>query len=316
MITSLFKNNFFSYILTTIIGVIFWSLAFFEITLDIPVTVNIANQEFLFDRQTAIIFSFFITFIGAAILNFKLKKYLFSYEPTNLFLLFYVVINTLGLYSKHLITFSLVSLLLVLLVNYLFYFIENKKQEDQVFNSSFIIGLLVFHNLAFVILIPLLILNLGAVKRVSLKELGLILVGFLMPTIVVVLFTLLTDNYEILLSMFQWEINTPQIPWKYSLYFLSLFFISIKGYRLVVTKRSGIDINIIRLTKNMFMFFVSMTLIVALSLFVFPKEYVAFITAIPLSIFLSDFFANSSHRFKEIIFLVVISFPFWIRFIN
>ena len=314
--TSLFKNDIFSYVLVSIIGVALWGTAYFEGALDIPVSINIANQQCFFNKQTAILFSFFITFFGATLLNYKLKKYLFSYEPTNLFLLFYVLIASLGLQSSSFIAYSLVSFLLVLLVNYLFYFIENKKQEDQVFNSSFIIGLLIFQNLSFAILIPLLLLNLGAVKRVSIKELALIFIGFLLPALFVILFTILTENREILDSLFQVEINFPKIQWKFGLYFFVLIFISIRGYRLVTTKRSGIDINIIRLTKNMFVFFIAMTIIAGLSLFSFPKEYVAFIFAIPLSIFLADFFANSAFRFREFIFLMVILFPFLIRFLN
>ena len=316
MITSLFKNDIFSYLLASIIGVVLWGIAYFEVILDISVSINIANQEFFFSRQTAILFSFFVTLFGATLLNYKLKKYLFSYEPTNLFLLFYILIASLGLRSSNIISYSLVSFLLVLVVNYLFYFIENKKQADQVFNSSFIIGLLIFQNLSFVILIPLLLLNLGAVKRVSIKELALIFIGFLLPTLFVIFFTILTENLEILDSLFRLEINFPKIPWKFGLYFLALIFISIRGYRLVIIKRTGIDINIIRLTKNMFVFFIAMTIIIGLSLFSFPKEYVAFIFAIPLSIFLADFFVNSAFRFRELIFLIVILFPFLIRFLN
>ena len=205
MITSLFKNNIFSYLSASIIGVLLWAIAYFEVTLDIPVSINIANQEYFLSKKTAILLSFFVTFFGATLLNFKLKKYLFSYEPTNLFFFFYILIASLGLQSNNIITHSLVSFLLILMVNYLIYFIENKKQEDQVFNSSFIIGLLVFQNLFFVILIPLLLLNLGAVKRISIKELALIIIGFLLPTIFVILFTILTENLEILETLFQLE---------------------------------------------------------------------------------------------------------------
>jgi hypothetical protein len=316
MITSLFKNNIFSYLLASIIGVLLWAIAYFEVTLDIPVSINIANQECFLSKKTAILLSFFVTLFGGILLNFKLKKYLFSYEPTNLFLFFYILIASLGLQSNNIIAYSLVSFLLVLMINYLIYFIENKKQEDQVFNSSFIIGLLIFQNLFFVILIPLLLLNLGAVKRISIKELALIIIGFLLPTIFVILFTILTENIEILETLFQVEINFPKIPWKFGLYFLVLIFISIKGYRLLITKRSGIDINITRLTKNMFVFFIAMAIIVGLSLFSFQKEYVAFIFAIPLSVFLAGFFANSSFRYRELIFLIVILIPILIRFTN
>ena len=302
--------------LVFIIGTITWAIAYFDVIHSATVSINIANQEYFFSKKTAILFSFGVTFFGASLLNYKLKKYLFSYEPTNLFLFFFVLISTLGLNSIDIISFTLVSFLLILLVNYLFYFIENKKEEDQVFNSSFIIGLLVFQNPIFIILIPLLLLNLGSVKRISIKEIALILIGVILPTFFVILFTILTENIEIFDSLFQIEINYPKIPWKFGLYFLILMLVSVKGYRLVVTKRSGIDINIIRLTKNMFVFFIMMAIILALSLFLFPKEYVAFIFAIPLSIFLSDFFANSAYRFKELFFLILILSPFLIRYVN
>lgn len=316
MITSLFKNNILSYLLVFIIGAITWAIAYFDTTYTAVFSVNVANQDYIFSKKAAIIFSFGVTIFGASLLNYKLKKYLFSYEPTNLFLLFYVLISMYGLNSKDIITFSLVSFLLTLLVNYLFYFIENKKTEDQIFNSSFIIGLLVFHNPTFILLISLLLMNLGSVKRVSIKEVALILIGVILPTFFVILFTILTGNIDILGSLFQMEIDLPKIPWKFGLFFLTLILVSIKGYRLVITKRSGIDINIIRLTKNMFVFFIIMSIILGLSLFLFPKEYVAFIFAIPLSIFLSDFFANSAHRYKELFFLIVIILSFLIRYIN
>lgn len=316
MITSLFKNNLLSYLLVSILGTIIWGVAYFEVTLDVSVSLHFANQDYYFSKRSAILFSFFVTIIGAALLNYKLKKYLFSYEPTNLFLLFYVLVTSLAIHSSHIIEYSLVGLLLMFMVNYLFYFIENEKNENQVFNTSFVIGLLVFQNLFFAILVPLLLLNLGAVKRITIKELALIGVGFFLPTLFIILFSILAENIEILSSLFQLELIFPKIPWKFGLFFLSAIFISVKGYRLVVTKRSGIDINIIRLTKNMFVFFVAMSMITVLSLFFFPKEYVAIVFSIPLSIFLSDFFANSTYKFRELIFLIVILFPFLIRYIN
>ncbi|MFB0997695.1 MAG: hypothetical protein QMC28_03210, partial [Flavobacteriales bacterium] len=68
MITSLFKNDIFSYLLASIIGVVLWGIAYFEVILDISVSINIANQEFFFSKQTAILFSFFVTLFGATLL--------------------------------------------------------------------------------------------------------------------------------------------------------------------------------------------------------------------------------------------------------
>lgn len=316
MIASLFKNDFFSYLVVSIIGIIIWSIAYFEAVFDEVILFNIANEEYLIYRRTAILFSFFVTIFGANFLNYKLKKCLFSYEPTNLFLLFYVIINSFGLHLDSIIEYNLVCFLLIFLVDYLFHFVETNRNENQIFNSSFIIGLLIFQNLFFVILVPLLILNLGVIKRINLKEIALILTGFLLPTIFIIVFSILTENIEILRSLFYLEINPPKIPWKFALYFLILIFISFKGYRLVVTKRSGIDINIIRLTKNMFIFFIAMSIIVGLSLFSFQKEYAVLIFAIPLSIFLSDFFANSLYKYRELLFLIVILTPFLMRYLN
>lgn len=316
MITSLFKNNLLSYFIVSVLGLLIWGIAYFDVKSNVDISIEIANKEYFFSKQTGILFNFLITLFGATFLNYKLKKYLFSYEPTNLFLLFYVVITSFGLMSNNIISFSLTSLLLILMVNYLFYFIEDKKQEDQVFNSSFIIGLLVFQNISFLLLIPLLVLNLGAVKRISFKEFALIFIGLILPFVFVILFSFLSDNFDVLDSMFQTEINFPKIPWKFGLFFLILIVLSISGYGLVITKRSGIDINILRLTKNMFVYFITTILIVCLSLFLFQKEYIAFIFGIPLSIFLADYFANSSSKSRELLVLAVILFPFLHIFIK
>ena len=75
MITSLFKNDILSYLLVSIIGVALWGIAYFEVTLNVPVSINIANQECFFSKQTAILFSFFVTLFGGTLLNYKLKNW-------------------------------------------------------------------------------------------------------------------------------------------------------------------------------------------------------------------------------------------------
>ncbi|MEN8927284.1 MAG: hypothetical protein ABF242_05770 [Flavobacteriales bacterium] len=306
MITSLFKNNILSYFLVSALAVLLWGIAFFQISLDVPVSINFANQEFLFSRKIALFFSFSVTLFGAFFLNYKLKKYLFSYQPTNLFAFFYILISGLGISSPFIIVFSLVALGLVFVSNYLFYFIENKESESQVFNAAFILGFLIFHNIAFVVLIPLLLLNLGAVRRITDKEIILIMTGFLLPSILLTLLSILTENLEILNAMLHIDFSFPKIPWKSAALHLIILLISAAGYRLVVTKRSGIDINIFRLTKNMFVFLIAIFVLVIVSLFLFSISYVGFVISIPVSIFLAAYFTNSTVKYKEILFLILV----------
>ncbi|MGB1040136.1 MAG: hypothetical protein ACPGVD_04625 [Flavobacteriales bacterium] len=313
MLTNLFKNNVLSYVIVLMMSVLLWGVAYFSFTLDYGQEVNIGEFSFHISKQHSIIISFVIAMIAGFFLNYRIKKYLLSYEPNNLFLFLYVLLISTQLLSPNLLVFSLVSFFLAFFVNYLLFFIEDKTHEKQVFNSAILLGILIFHNPILGILIFILIQNLSAIRRVTLKEVILILVGFLIPMGYVFMISSLVDNPNNSLTDININYEFPKINWKYGVVFLLFIFLSINGFQMANSKRSGTDINTLRLTKNLFAFLIASILVAFISLFIFPQGYAMFVIAVPLSIFLSFYFSNSSFKWKELLFLICIGATFLLR---
>lgn len=313
MITSLFKNTVVSYFIILLMSVILWGTAYYEVTLDVDVSINFADKTFSISKRMAVVLSFFATLISGGFLNYKIKKYLFSFEPNNLFLFFYVLIFSVELSNSSFLSYDIVSIFLIILVNYLLVFIEPKNNENQVFNSSFVVGLLVFHNLFFVVFLLLLFHNLSTTKKIGFRELILILIGFITPHILVWAISFLTDNYALLNSIFQFELAFPKVTWKYGVVVILFLIFSFFGYRSVITKRAGVDISILKLTKNLMVFLLLSIVVCSLSIFRFPQHYILFVLTLPFSLFLSFYFANSQHKKKEIFFLLVVATTFLLR---
>ncbi len=313
MITSLFKNTAVSYFLILLVSICLWGFAFYKSSPNELVTINFAQESYELSKQLAIILSFFTTIISGGFLNYKIKKYLFSFEPNNLFLFFYVVIFSVELSNSSFLVYDIVSIFLIFLVSYLLFFIEPKNNENQVFNASFIIGLLIFHNLFFAIFLLLLIHNLSTTKRIGFKELMLIIIGFIVPILIALAFSIVTENFEIINAAFQVEFAFPKVTWKYGVVILVYLIASFIGYRSVISKRSGIDIATLRLTKNLLMYLIISIVVSSLSIFMFPQHYILFLLTLPFALFLSFYFANTNNKWKEIIFLVTIGLTFLLR---
>ena len=294
-------------------SLILWGIAYFSITLDSGQDINIGEFSFHISNQNSVLISFLITGIAGFFLNYRIKKYLLSYEPNNLFLFFYVLLISTQLSSRSLLAFSLVSFAIVFFINFLLVFIENKTQEKQVFNSALLLGIIIFHNPILGLFVFVLIQNLSAIRRVSLKEVILILAGFLLPMAYVFMISSLVDNPNNSLTEINVNYEFPKINWKYGIVFILFIILSITGFRMANNKRSGTDISTLKLTKNIFAFLLASILIAFISLFIFPQGYAIFIVGAPLSIFLSFYFINSSFKWKELLFLICIGATFLLR---
>lgn len=313
MITNLFKNNVLSYLIVVVTGAFLWALAYLSVSSDIPVLLEVGGQEFFLPKNIAFILSFFICMIPGWALNYKLRKHLFSYEPNNLFLFFYVLIVSLGLTSPNFLTYSVILALLAYVLINLLLLVEKKSVEKQLFNSGLVIGLLSFHNPFFVLLMLLLVYNLSAIKRTSIREIFSIIVGYCIPVIYTFLFSSLTDNTEFIAMFFQFDWTFLTIKWQFILVILAMLIIAFQGYRIVMAKRSGIDITMLRLTKNLFAALIIFLVISILSGFLFEQGYLFYVLVMPISIFLTDYFANSSSRWKESILLILVAITFLLR---
>ena len=254
MVTSIFKNNAISYLLIVVVASAIWFWNYVELSEVDNLTMIFGGEKLTVNKKNWTILSFFFTLVPAWILNYRLKKQLFSYEPTNIFLFFYVLITGLGITSNGLITYITVSLLLVFYVIYLLSLRDKQSNVNSIFNSAFIVGLLMFHNLFFVLLLLILIQNLSTFKRVSFKDLFILFTGFALPYLLVLAFSELTDNYRFLTSVFEINFNIPNFGIPEGIFALALIIIGIFGYLIVIQKRTGIDVTIIRLTKNLFSF--------------------------------------------------------------
>lgn len=313
MITNLFKNNVLSYLIVVVVGAFLWTLAYLSVSLDTHVLLEVGGQKFFLPKNIAFVLSFFICLIPGWALNYKLRKHLFSYEPNNLFLFFYVLIVSLGLASPHFLTYSVILALLAFVLGSLLLLIEKKSVEKKLFNSGLVIGLLSFQNPFFILLIILLIYNLSAIKRTSIREIFSILVGCCIPIVYTVLFSSLTDNTEFMDMFFQFNWVFLTVNWQFVLVLFVMLLLAFQGYRIMMAKRSGIDITMLRLTKNLFAALIILLTISVLSGFLFEQFYLVYVLVMPVSIFLADYFANSSSKWKEFILLILVGLTFLLR---
>ncbi|MEN8786297.1 MAG: DUF6427 family protein, partial [Flavobacteriales bacterium] len=238
---------------------------------------------------------------------------LFSYDPNNLFLLFYMMIFSVELSNSSFLVYDIVSFLLIIFVYYLLSFITSKNDKNQVFNSAFLIGVLCFQNLFFIAFILLLIQNLSTTRRVGFSELTLILTGFLIPILLVLSLSFLTENYQLISALWQLEFKTPVVTWQFIVFVSISSVFSFLGFQLAANKRSGTDINTLMLINNLIVYFLVSLVVGIGSLFVFPQYYVVFLFTLPVSIFLSFYVLESSSRWKELAFLALLALTFLLR---
>lgn len=277
------------------------------------VSLNFAGESYEISKRIAIVISFFSTLISGFFLNNRLNKYLFSYDPNNLFLLFYMMIFSVELSNSSFLVYDIVSFLLIIFVYYLLSFITSKNDKNQVFNSAFLIGVLCFQNLFFIAFILLLIQNLSTTRRVGFSELTLILTGFLIPILLVLSLSFLTENYRLISSLWQLEFKTPVVTWQFIVFVSISSVFSFLGFQLAANKRSGTDINTLMLINNLIVYFLVSLVVGIGSLFVFPQYYVVFLFTLPVSIFLSFYVLESSSRWKELAFLALLALTFLLR---
>ncbi|MDC1370594.1 hypothetical protein N8289_02010 [Flavobacteriales bacterium] len=306
MITSLFKNNAISYLIILVVASAIWLWNYIGLSGTENFSMLFGGEKLTVNKQNLIIFSFFFTLIPAWFINYRLKQQLFSYEPTNIFLFFYVIIMGLGIKSQGYIVYLVLSLLLVIFVSYLISFRDKESNVNPIFNSAFILGALMFHNLFFALLLLVLIQNLNTFKRITIKELFVVITGFTLPYLLILAFSELTDNYRFLTSVFELNFQSPAFNYAEWIFVFILTTLGFMGYKVVIQKRTGIDVTIIRLTKNLFSFYLGSILLAVVSLFLELFEFTYFILAIPLSVFLSDYFANSKFKWKEPLFILVV----------
>ena len=313
MITSLFKNTIIGYFLILFISVGLWGFSFLETDKEMMVSLNFAGESYEISKRIAIVISFFSTLISGFFLNNRLNKNLFSYDPNNLFLLFYMMIFSVELSNSSFLVYDIVSFLLIIFVYYLLSFITSKNDKNQVFNSAFLIGVLCFQNLFFIAFILLLIQNLSTTRRVGFSELTLILTGFLIPIFLVLSLSFLTENYQLISALWQLEFKTPVVTWQFIVFVSISSFFSFLGFQLAANKRSGTDINTLMLINNLIVYFLVSLVVGIGSLFVFPQYYVVFLFTLPVSIFLSFYVLESSSRWKELAFLALLALTFLLR---
>jgi len=313
MITSLFKNTIIGYFLILFISVGLWGFSFLETDKEMMVSLNFAGESYEISKRIAIVISFFSTLISGFFLNNRLNKYLFSYDPNNLFLLFYMMIFSVELSNSSFLVYDIVSFLLIIFVYYLLSFITSKNDKNQVFNSAFLIGVLCFQNLFFIAFILLLIQNLSTTRRVGFSELTLILTGFLIPILLVLSLSFLTENYQLISALWQLEFKTPVVTWQFIVFVSISSVFSFLGFQLAANKRSGTDINTLMLINNLIVYFLVSLVVGIGSLFVFPQYYVVFLFTLPVSIFLSFYVLESSSRWKELAFLALLALTFLLR---
>lgn len=313
MITSIFKNTLLSYLIIILIAIGFWGFAFFTTHPDALVFIDFASESYQLSKKVAIIISFFATLISAFFLNQRVNKFLFSYEPNNLFLWFYLLFFSVELSNSSFLVYDVVSFLLIVFVYYLLTFISSKESKNHVFNSAFIIGVLCFHNVFFALFLLLLIHNLSTTRRVGISELMLILTGFSIPILLVLSLSILTDNFELIGSLLEFEFNSPDISWKFAVFIVVAFLFALVGFQLAANKRSGTDIGVLLLVNNLFVYLLVSLAISVFSIFLQPQHYILFLFTLPLSIFLSFFFSESNSKWKELAFLIVIGLTFLLR---
>jgi len=313
MITSLFKNTIIGYFLILFISVGLWGFSFLETDKEMMVSLNFAGESYEISKRIAIVISFFSTLISGFFLNNRLNKYLFSYDPNNLFLLFYMMIFSVELSNSSFLVYDIVSFLLIIFVYYLLSFITSKNDKNQVFNSAFLIGVLCFQNLFFIAFILLLIQNLSTTRRVGFSELTLILTGFLIPILLVLSLSFLTENYQLISALWQLEFKTPVVTWQFIVFVSISSVFSFLGFQLAANKRSGTDINTLMLINNLIVYFLVSLVVGIGSLFVFPQYYVVFLFTLPVSVFLSFYVLESSSRWKELAFLALLALTFLLR---
>lgn len=312
MITSLFKNTIIGYFLILFISVGLWGFSFLETDKEMMVSLNFAGESYEISKRIAIVISFFSTLLSGFFLNNRLNKYLFSYDPNNLFLLFYMIFSV-ELSNSSFLVYDIVSFLLIIFVYYLLLFITSKNDKNQVFNSAFLIGVLCFQNLFFIAFILLLIQNLSTTRRVGFSELTLILTGFLIPILLVLSLSFLTENYQLISALWQLEFKTPVVTWQFIVFVSISSVFSFLGFQLAANKRSGTDINTLMLINNLIVYFLVSLVVGIGSLFVFPQYYVVFLFSLPVSIFLSFYVLESSSRWKELAFLALLALTFLLR---
>jgi hypothetical protein len=313
MITSLFKNTLLSYLIIILTAIGLWGFAFFTTHPSAIVSIDFANESYHLSKKAAIIISFFATLISAFFLNYRVNKFLFSYEPNNLFLWFYLLFFSVELSNSSFLMYDVVSFLLIIFVYYLLSFISSKESKNHVFNSAFIIGVLCFHNVFFALFLLLLIHNLSTTRRVGISELMLILTGFAIPILLVFSLSILTDNDKLIGTLWDVQFTSPDISWKFAVFIIAAFLFALIGFQLASNKRSGTDISVLLLVNNLFVYLLISLAVSVFSIFLQPQHYILFLFTLPLSIFLSFFFSESTSKWKELAFVAVIALTFLLR---
>lgn len=309
MITSIFKNNPLSHLLIVLMSLAIWFWNYTEVPASENFEIVIGGEKLAMNKKFWLIVSFFATLIPAWFLNFRLKRQLFNYQPNNLFLFFYVLIVGLGITTPDIIVYTIIATFLVVFVSYLLSFNEKESNRNQIFNASFVVGLLLFHNMFFVLLLLVLIQNLSTFRQVTLRDFFMMLSGFFFPYLFVLAISLLADNNGYLSSTITTVWLIPKIQFGQGVLIIFLSIIGFLGYRLVIQKRTGIDVTVLRLTRNIFTLLIGSIILCGVSVFLEVYEFVYFILAIPLSILLTDYFANSKFKWREALFgVVVLSF--------
>ena len=97
MLTSIFKNNLISYISIPVLGILLWTLSFYNRSLFLPIKLNIGIDSYSISILYIYIITYVITILTGFFINSKVKKHLFSYEPSNLTFLFYVLLISLSI---------------------------------------------------------------------------------------------------------------------------------------------------------------------------------------------------------------------------
>jgi len=305
MITSLFKNNVFSYIFIPIIGLTVWLASYYSSLLQAPVALHIGIDSYTFSTKQIYIVTYFITLLFGYILNSHVKKYLFSYEPNNLTFLFYVLFVSLSLSTSFFWELFSVSIVVIIL-HYIFMFNENKIITNSLFNSSFLVGILIILNLQFVVFIPFILLSYSVIEKLTLKNIILVFVGAFLPFFYIILFSILTDNIDVIPFIFDFQFSIPPLNWKtFGMLFLILI-PTLYGFIISLNKRSGTDANSLRMTKITFILLLFTILIATINIFSTSMEEVFILISIPSSILISAFFTNNSTWKKDALFVLLI----------
>ena len=313
MITSFFKNNLVSYIFIPILAAILWATNYYNITLQTPIKVNIGLDSYTFSVLQFHIITYSIAIITGFILNIKIKKHLFNYDPSNLTFLFYILFSSLCISTSNYLWLITCSSILVLILHYLFIFNEKNTLDNSLFNSAFLVGILFLINIQFIALITFLLLSYSSISKLSFKHISLVIIGVFLPFIYVVLFSSLTDNNDVISYVFDVSFSLPTLNWKTIGLLLLILTPSVFGFITSIQKRSGTDASTLRVMKIVFTLFLFISLISISNMFTANLESFFALISVPASILITAFFKNSPSIKKEILFVLIVIFCVFYR---